>query len=257
MPVTVHPGLHDVFVVVGLQERFEGGHPAGVAAKDGGKVTSRELSARLDRELLTDVSLRVESAGTADAFIVSGRGELHLAVLVERAHPELHELLVSAVQLRAGGADDQSSDPALIDKVVAEADALAADLDLSSLSDPRPPRVALGLGVLATAATLLTLTVQEDAARIFLSRQSNSRCIGYRCCFGENLDNAQLRDRTDRNISQSIVNIGQQHFALVDVVGRQQTRNDWRRRAWHQRAGICAADARIAIDQFPIAACVE
>ena len=95
-----------------------------------------------------------------------------LAVLVERAHPELHELLVSAVQLRDRDAarHEDAVDPVLVDKVIAEADALAANIDLRNLTDPRPPRRSLALGLVATFATLITLTLQQDAAAIFLAR---------------------------------------------------------------------------------------
>ena len=57
--------------------------------------TSRQLRARLQRELLTNVALRVEDGPTADIFDVSGRGELHLAILVETMRREGYEFEVS------------------------------------------------------------------------------------------------------------------------------------------------------------------
>ena len=57
--------------------------------------TSRQLRARLQRELLTNVALRVEDGPTADIFNVSGRGELHLAILVETMRREGYEFEVS------------------------------------------------------------------------------------------------------------------------------------------------------------------
>src|SRR5579872_5773147 len=56
--------------------------------------TSRQLRARLDRELLTNVALRVEDGATPDTFEVSGRGELHLAILVETMRREGYEFEV-------------------------------------------------------------------------------------------------------------------------------------------------------------------
>lgn len=63
--------------------------------KEGSRCTSRMLRERLFRELRTNVSLRVEEAATPDEFQVSGRGELHLAILVENMRREGYEFQVS------------------------------------------------------------------------------------------------------------------------------------------------------------------
>jgi len=65
------------------------------AGRDGKFQTSRQLRARLYRELETNVSLRVVDGGTPDEFIVSGRGELHLSVLIETMRREGYEFQVS------------------------------------------------------------------------------------------------------------------------------------------------------------------
>lgn len=65
------------------------------AGDDGEFVTSRQVRARLYRELETDVSLRVEDTDFTDAFRVSGRGELHLSVLIENMRREGYEFQVS------------------------------------------------------------------------------------------------------------------------------------------------------------------
>lgn len=65
------------------------------AGREGKWSTSRQLRARLYRELETNVSLRVEDGSSADEFVVSGRGELHLAVLIETIRREGYELQVS------------------------------------------------------------------------------------------------------------------------------------------------------------------
>lgn len=65
------------------------------AGKEGKWVTSRKLRERLFNELETDVSLRVEETDSPDAFIVSGRGELHLGILIENMRREGFELQVS------------------------------------------------------------------------------------------------------------------------------------------------------------------
>jgi GTP-binding protein len=65
------------------------------AGREGKFVTSRRLRERLLKELETDVALRVEETDSPDAFIVSGRGELHLGILIERMRREGYELQVS------------------------------------------------------------------------------------------------------------------------------------------------------------------
>ena len=65
------------------------------AGREGTYVTSRHLRDRLFRELQTDVSLRVEETETPDAFYVSGRGELHLSVLIETMRRQGYEFQVS------------------------------------------------------------------------------------------------------------------------------------------------------------------
>ncbi|QBD78060.1 translational GTPase TypA [Ktedonosporobacter rubrisoli] len=65
------------------------------AGREGKFSTSRQLRARLYRELETNVSLRVEDGNTPDEFVVSGRGELHLSVLIEAMRREGYEFQVS------------------------------------------------------------------------------------------------------------------------------------------------------------------
>ena len=65
------------------------------AGREGKYPTSRQLRSRLYRELETNVSLRVEDGNTPDEFIVSGRGELHLSVLIETMRREGYEFQVS------------------------------------------------------------------------------------------------------------------------------------------------------------------
>ncbi len=65
------------------------------AGREGKFVTSRQLRDRLMRELLKDVSLRVEEGDTTDSFRVSGRGEMHLSILIETMRREGYEFSVS------------------------------------------------------------------------------------------------------------------------------------------------------------------
>ena len=70
-----------------------------LAGKEGKFVTSRHLRDRLFRELNTDVSLRVEETDTTESFKVSGRGELHLSVLIENMRREGYEFAVSKAEV--------------------------------------------------------------------------------------------------------------------------------------------------------------
>lgn len=69
------------------------------AGRVGKFLTSRQIKARLNRELQTDVGLRVEETDTTDSFKVSGRGELHLSVLIENMRREGYEFQVSKPQV--------------------------------------------------------------------------------------------------------------------------------------------------------------
>ncbi|MDR3085496.1 MAG: translational GTPase TypA [Christensenellaceae bacterium] len=81
------------------------------AGREGKYVTSRHLRARLMRELQTDVSLRVEDGSTTDQFRVSGRGELHLTVLIETMRRQGYEFQVSKPEVLFREIDGQRSEP--------------------------------------------------------------------------------------------------------------------------------------------------
>ncbi|MBP3233317.1 MAG: translational GTPase TypA [Eubacterium sp.] len=70
-----------------------------LAGKEGKFITSRQIRDRLYRELNTDVSLRVEDTESTDCFKVSGRGELHLSVLIENMRREGYEFAVSKAEV--------------------------------------------------------------------------------------------------------------------------------------------------------------
>lgn len=69
------------------------------AGKEGDHITSAKIQERLDTQLETDVSLRVDPTDSPDAWIVSGRGELHLSVLIENMRREGFELQISKPQV--------------------------------------------------------------------------------------------------------------------------------------------------------------
>ena len=81
------------------------------AGKEGKYVTSRQIRNRLFKELQTDVSLRVEETDSTDAFKVSGRGELHLSVLIENMRREGYEFQVSKPEVLYKYEDGKKLEP--------------------------------------------------------------------------------------------------------------------------------------------------
>lgn len=81
------------------------------AGREGEFVTSRNLRDRLDKELLTNVSIRVEEAGGPDAFKVMGRGELQLSILIEMMRREGYELQVGKPEILTRTIDGKLHEP--------------------------------------------------------------------------------------------------------------------------------------------------
>ncbi len=81
------------------------------AGKEGKYVTSRNIRERLDRELIHNVALRVQETDSADKFKVSGRGELHLAILIETMRREGYELGVSRPEVIVREVNGKKQEP--------------------------------------------------------------------------------------------------------------------------------------------------
>jgi GTP-binding protein len=82
-----------------------------MAGREGQYVTSRNLRERLDKELLTNVSLRVEETDSPDTFKVSGRGELQLSILIEMMRREGYELMVGKPEIITKRIDGKLMEP--------------------------------------------------------------------------------------------------------------------------------------------------
>jgi len=82
-----------------------------MAGREGKFVTSRQIRERLERELKSNVALRVEFTADSDTFIVSGRGELHLTILLENMRREGYELAVSRPKPKLRTVDGERQEP--------------------------------------------------------------------------------------------------------------------------------------------------
>jgi len=81
------------------------------AGREGAHVTSRKIRGRLDKELLTNVSIRVEDTASPDTFLVKGRGELQLAILIEMMRREEFELTVGRPTIITRGEGAATEEP--------------------------------------------------------------------------------------------------------------------------------------------------
>jgi GTP-binding protein len=81
------------------------------AGREGSLVTSRNIRERLDRELLTNVSIRVEDTGSPESFKVLGRGELQLSVLIEMMRREGFEMMVGRPEIVTKRVDGKLMEP--------------------------------------------------------------------------------------------------------------------------------------------------
>jgi GTP-binding protein len=82
-----------------------------MAGREGSLVTSRNLRERLDKELLTNVSIRVAQAGGPESFRVMGRGELQLAILIETMRREGYEMMVGKPEILTREINGQTHEP--------------------------------------------------------------------------------------------------------------------------------------------------
>ncbi len=82
-----------------------------MSGKDGSYLTSRDLRDRLQKELLTNVSIRVEDTDTPESFRVLGRGELQLAILIETMRREGFELMVGKPEIVVRNENGKKMEP--------------------------------------------------------------------------------------------------------------------------------------------------
>ena len=137
------------------------------AGREGKYPTSRQLRARLYRELETNVSLRVQDGNTPDEFIVSGRGELHLSVLIETMRREGYEFQVSRPEVITREESGQLLEP--VERLVID----TKDMYIGILTE-----------VLAARKAQLTNMTNDGAGNVRLEYHIPTRgLIGFRNAF--------------------------------------------------------------------------
>ncbi|MBQ3927055.1 MAG: translational GTPase TypA [Clostridia bacterium] len=139
-----------------------------LAGKEGKFVTSRQLRARLYRELLKDVSLRVRDGETTDEFLVAGRGEMHLSILLETMRREGFEMACSNPRVLYKEIDGVKCEP--VEKVLLDVPQEYVGIVVEKLSQRK--------------GDLLAMTPIGNGSRTRIEYQIPSRCLfGYRSEF--------------------------------------------------------------------------
>ncbi|HHX53765.1 MAG TPA: translational GTPase TypA [Clostridiales bacterium] len=113
------------------------------AGREGKYVTSRQLRARLYKELLRDVSLRVSDGVTTDEFLVAGRGEMHLAILIENMRREGYELAVSSPHVLYQEVDGVRMEP--VEKVIIDVPEAAVGSVMEKMGARHAELITMGL----------------------------------------------------------------------------------------------------------------
>ncbi len=113
------------------------------AGKEGKFVTSRQLRARLYKELLRDVSLRVRDGQTTDEFLVAGRGEMHLSILIETMRREGYEMSVSAPRVLYEEVDGVKMEPT--EKVIIDVPEAAVGSVMEKMGARHAELITMGL----------------------------------------------------------------------------------------------------------------
>ena len=138
------------------------------AGREGKFVTSRQIRERLYKELLKDVSLRVEDGDTTDSFNVSGRGEMHLSILIETMRREGYELCCSTPRVLYKTIDGVKCEP----------------MELVYIDVPTEYSGAVIEELGRRKGELIQMSPNSTGTRMNIEYSIPARCLmGYRCTF--------------------------------------------------------------------------
>ena len=212
------------------------------AGKSGQYVTSRQISERLDRELRSNLALRVEPGDTADEFKVSGRGLLHLGILLENMRREGYELTVGRPQVIEKTIDGVRSEP--IELLTIDVDEVNVGPSMELLGsrggevqslDQRSDRMHIeceipARGLIGLRSHLLTATGGEAVMYHSFSRYAPVRSTTYRRTNG-----VMVATAAGQAATYSMINLSQRGVLFVEpqevvyagqIVGENARDND-------------------------------
>ena len=151
------------------------------AGREGKFVTSRNIKERLDKELISNVALRVEQGDSPDKFLVSGRGELHLSVLIETMRREGFELAISkpeVIQKEVNGEVHEPYEQIVIDIEDIHQGSIMEELgprkaEIQNIESDNNGRIKLDFlapsrGIIGFRSHFLTITSGQNRGKLFL-----------------------------------------------------------------------------------------
>ena len=166
------------------------------SGKEGSHVSSRKIRERLDIESIHNVALHVEEGSTPDRFKVSGRGELHLAVLIESMRREGYEFSISRPEVLQKDIDGQACEP--YESVVIDVDHAYQGAIIEEMG--------------ARNAQMLNMEVESEQVRLYFKIPSRG-LIGFRSQF------------LSMTAGTGIMNTGFDHYGPVEMKSHRARKN--------------------------------
>ncbi len=212
------------------------------AGRTGKYVTSRQISDRLQRELRSNLALRVEAGDSAEEFRVSGRGLLHLGILIENMRREGYELTVGRPQVIEKTIDNVVCEPIELLTIDVDQDHMGAAMELLGSRggevkhvDPRGDRMHIvseipARGLIGMRSQMLTATAGEAVMFHAYHEHAPTRTVAYRRPNG-----VMIATTAGQATTYSMLNLSQRGVLMVEpgeviyagqVVGENSRDND-------------------------------